>query len=77
MTVDRAQAAQRAAETRKRRRALRVDLAAIRLLRDLQTKRPRTHCGVCGRTLKDEASRARGIGPECWNQVLRILEDER
>lgn len=23
-------------------------------------------CGCCGRTLTDETSRARGIGPDCW-----------
>jgi len=26
-------------------------------------------CGRCGRTLTDEASRARGIGPDCWSML--------
>ena len=26
-------------------------------------------CGVCGRTLEDEVSVARGIGPVCWEKV--------
>lgn len=27
-------------------------------------------CGICGRTLTDEASRARGIGPVCADKVI-------
>lgn len=27
------------------------------------------HCGVCGRTLTDEQSRERGIGPVCWSAL--------
>jgi hypothetical protein len=26
-------------------------------------------CGRCGRTLTDETSRARGIGPDCWEMM--------
>ncbi len=26
-------------------------------------------CGVCGRTLEDEVSVARGIGPVCWGRI--------
>lgn len=26
-------------------------------------------CGVCGRTLTDELSRERGIGPICWGRI--------
>jgi hypothetical protein len=26
-------------------------------------------CGRCGRTLTDESSRARGIGPDCWARM--------
>jgi hypothetical protein len=28
-------------------------------------RRVRSHCGICGRKLTDETSRARGVGPEC------------
>jgi len=27
----------------------------------------RENCGICGRGLTDDASRRRGIGPECWS----------
>lgn len=27
------------------------------------------HCGICGRSLTDETSRARGIGPDCWSRL--------
>jgi hypothetical protein len=27
------------------------------------------HCGRCGRSLTDEESRTRGIGPECWKNM--------
>jgi hypothetical protein len=27
------------------------------------------HCGRCGRTLTDEESRGRGIGPDCWSKM--------
>jgi hypothetical protein len=26
------------------------------------------HCGCCGKELTDETSRARGVGPVCWNK---------
>jgi hypothetical protein len=34
------------------------------------------HCKVCGRTITDELSLARGIGPECWAAMQkRTLTD--
>ncbi|MFD8079137.1 DUF6011 domain-containing protein [Streptomyces sp. NPDC059718] len=33
------------------------------------TPRRARHCGKCGRTLKSEASRQRGYGPECWRAM--------
>ena len=34
------------------------------------------YCHACGRPLKDETSRKRGYGPECWKElpVIVVLE---
>ena len=32
------------------------------------------HCAVCRRALTDPASQARGVGPECWEDVVCALE---
>lgn len=34
---------------------------------------PRTHCDICGKGLTDPKAIERGIGPECWQDVLREL----
>lgn len=31
-------------------------------------------CGVCNRSLTDEVSRARGIGPDCWSRLASAGE---
>jgi hypothetical protein len=38
---------------------------------------PRHHCYVCGRGLSDPPSTARGIGSECWQDVLHQIEELR
>lgn len=34
-------------------------------------------CLICNRKLKDEESRLRGIGPVCWDRVIKIAKEER
>lgn len=62
------EAAAKAAATRRRRREKRVHEAAARI--DVG---PRQACYVCGRGLADEQSIDRGIGPECWQDVLELI----
>jgi hypothetical protein len=69
----RSEAAIRAAATRATRQQRRVYEAARRLRDHALT--PRTSCRICGRPLSDQESRARGIGTECWQAVLTVLND--
>jgi hypothetical protein len=59
-------------QKRRERRERRVYITAQRLLNNLQTG-PRQHCYCCGKALSDPAAIARGIGSECWQQVLAQL----
>ena len=34
---------------------------------------PRSHCAVCRRALDDRASIKRGVGRECWQDILHEL----
>jgi hypothetical protein len=68
----RSQAAKKAAETRARRRERHVLTAARRLVVE-QNIGPREHCYVCGRGLADPESITRGIGSECWQDVLKLI----
>jgi hypothetical protein len=65
----RSRAAKEAAQTRGKRKQLRVWGTAKRIAAKQQTG-PRQHCYVCGRHLTDAESITRGIGSECWQQVL-------
>jgi hypothetical protein len=38
---------------------------------------PQNHCVICGRGLTDEESIARGIGSECWQDVLSDIYTQR
>jgi hypothetical protein len=68
----RSKAAKKAAITRARRQERRVQQAAERILeKDIG---PRAHCYICGRHLTDEVSIRRGIGSECWQGVLDLIE---
>jgi hypothetical protein len=66
----RSAAAKKAAVTRQRRHAGRVWQAGRLLANNLATG-PSQHCCICGRHLDDPASIQRGIGSECWQDVLR------
>lgn len=69
----RSQAAKKAAETRRRRTAKKVHDAAMRIVHS-QHLGPRMNCYICGRSLDDPDSITRGIGSDCWQDVLAALE---
>jgi hypothetical protein len=72
----RSNAAKKAGETRRQRRQ--EDIWAIaQLIAAKQETGPRRWCYVCGRKLDDRASIARGIGSECWQEVLARLTEIR
>jgi hypothetical protein len=68
-------AARKAAITRQRRLEKRIHEIA-RELKDNRWKMrgPRPNCFVCGKGFSDGESKARGIGPECWQRILRAVE---
>jgi hypothetical protein len=73
---NRSLAAQRAAATRRRRRQKRVAEIAARILAGYDIGK-RSNCAICGRGLGDPASIKRGIGSECWQDLLTALENAR
>lgn len=72
----RSQAARKAAATRARRQATKVYGTARRIV-DGNVLGPRAKCSICARKLDDAHSTERGVGPECWDQVLDALETLR
>jgi hypothetical protein len=70
----RSNAAKMAAETRAERQQNRVGYIAKRIAAAQKTG-PRTHCYVCGRHLTDPESITRGIGSECWQDVLAQISE--
>ena len=69
----RSEAAKKAAHTRRRRQEKKTYVAAQRIIARIQTG-PRDRCYVCGRGLGDPESIERGIGSECWQDVLTAVE---
>jgi len=65
----RRQGAKKAVVTRQRRTAKKVYEPAKHLI-DKDPIGPRTKCAICGRGLADRQSIERGIGSECWGDVL-------
>jgi hypothetical protein len=67
----RSNAAKRAAGTRRHRREKTVHeiVRRIRAGQDLRN----SHCRICSRVLSDSESIARGIGSECWQDVIAKL----
>ncbi len=65
--------ARRGAETSRRRR----ESLDYRLAKEILQQRfkPRDHCARCGRALHDEQSLRRGIGPECWDGMMRLMQE--
>ena len=66
-------AAAKAVITRKRRRDKHVNDIAAKILRD-ENIGPSSKCVVCRRKLDDDASIARGVGSECWQELLRTVD---
>ena len=65
-------AAKKAAETRRQRTAKRVYAVAERLIGNCAVG-ARNTCAICRRRLSDQESIGRGIGSECWQDVLDEL----
>jgi hypothetical protein len=68
----RQQAAKRASDTRAARRNQDVYLAASLYMRGRLS--PSNMCFICHRAITDPSSAQRGIGSECWQEVLRVAE---
>jgi len=76
ITESRKKGAQQAAKTRKRRHEIKLRAIVNKMLRDEQIG-PSTHCVLCKKQLSDPQSLARGIGSECWQGVLSLVEQAR
>jgi len=74
--IRRSNAAKKAAETRRERRAKKVYAVAKRIVEG-GCYGPRRRCVICAKALADPQSIERGIGSECWQEVLTILEQSR
>jgi hypothetical protein len=64
----------RGVEKRKQRRESRITGAAQKLLTERGVGN-HWRCVCCDKLLTDPVSVKRGIGPECWEHVLRRLEE--
>jgi len=72
----RSEAAKRAATTKRQRREGRVYEVARRIMAHEGIGRQR-HCFICGKSLTDAESIARGIGSDCWQDVLVAISARR
>jgi hypothetical protein len=72
----RSDAAKKAVATRKIRTAKRVYAIAKRITLNGEPIGPRASCIICGRGLGDQQSIDRGIGSECWQQVLDEIKNQ-
>ena len=63
----------KAAQTRARRRALKVDLVARQIVAG-RIFGPAARCACCRKGLGDPVSIKRGIGSECWDGILTLIE---
>ena len=69
----RSNAAKKAAITRARRQERKILETARRIVANAKIG-PRDNCIICGRGLGDPESIERGIGSECWQDVLKQIE---
>jgi hypothetical protein len=69
----RSNAAKKAAMTRARRQERKIYATAQRIIANEKTG-PRNNCVICGKGLSDAESIERGIGSECWQDVLKQIE---
>src|SRR5262245_48508390 len=72
----RSEAAKEAAETRRRRTQARVYQVAKRITSG-GSFGPKQRCVICGKALDDPQSVERGIGSECWQDVLGQITRQR
>ena len=72
----RSRASKKAAATNSERRTLKVRIIARRLVVG-QATGPASRCYVCRRKLTDQLSKSRGVGSECWQDVLSQIEKAR
>ena len=70
----RSQASKDAAVTRRQRTSRRVYVIAKRLTLNDKPVGPRSDCAICGRGLSDQVSIKRGVGSECWQDVMKEIE---
>ncbi len=70
----RSAAATRAAATRAQRRERRVYQVAKAIYEDDRDDVVTSHCRICGRGLADPESLSRGVGSECWQDVLSAID---
>lgn len=71
----RSEAALKAAVTRSRRRERKV-AAVVALLRSGGQLTPADTCRICGKSLDDPESVARGVGSDCWQDILAAIEGD-
>jgi hypothetical protein len=69
----RSRAAKRAAETRAKRRESDIE-RAVQDIADRKGHSGRRWCAICHKALTDPQSIERGIGPECWQGILALIE---
>ena len=69
----RSNGAKKAAVTRQRRQAKRT-LEVAKIILAGKDIGPAIQCAICNRKLDDTDSVNRGIGSECWQDVLRFVE---
>lgn len=67
------EAAKKASVTRQRRQEKKTLEAARRILAGHGIG-ARHSCAICGRSLDDPASIERGVGSECWQDLLAVVE---
>jgi hypothetical protein len=72
----RSKAAKRAAATKRERRERRVYDVARRILAHENIGQQR-HCYICHKALTDAESIVRGIGSDCWQDVLAAISASR
>ncbi|MGE0801577.1 MAG: hypothetical protein AB7O55_24925 [Lautropia sp.] len=68
-------AAQAGAQTRSRRQEKRVRQIISRLAAG-EVFGPRTRCLICSKALETRVARQRGIGADCWQNVLAAMTRE-
>jgi hypothetical protein len=69
----RSDGAKQAAKTRARRVEKMIHKAARQLIANEKFE-PQDRCRICGKNLSDPPSISRGIGSDCWQQILDQIE---